>query len=128
MERKRKIFGLILIGMLLVFWSCATLNLTPKQAAAWMNNVYAAQYDEYLTWFDVIGKENGNPIYQLKAAIPEKQKKILQVKKKIFKELQPLLKSYSGYVASGSKSLLIGQTVERAVELIDQLIQMEGGK
>ena len=110
---------------------CATMNinLTPKQAAAWMNNIYSAQYDEYLTWFDITGYDADNkPIYKLKANVPDKQKGILKVKKPIFKELEPLLKDYSAYAATGIKTPLIDKAIARAVILVQQLVEMKGGK
>ena len=114
--------------VLVLFTACATLNvnLNPKQAAAWMNNIYSAQYDEYLTWFDkseVIGKIT----YTLKPNVPEKQIQILKIKKKILTELEPLLKEYSAYAASGNKTPLIDKAIERAVILVQQLVDMEGG-
>ena len=115
----------------MVIANCATMNinLTPKSASAWMNNIYAAQYDEYLTWFDITGYDADNkPIYKLKANVPDKQKEILKVKKVIFTELEPLLKDYSAYAATGEKTPLIDQAIERAVELVNQLVKMKGGK
>jgi len=121
-----------MLGMMFLLANCATLNinLTPKKASAWMNNIYAAQYDEYLTWFDVIGydKTTNKPIYKLKANVPDKQKEILKVKKVIFTELEPLLKDYSSYAATGIKTPLIDQVIARAVELVNQLVEMEGDK
>ena len=120
------ILGLSLIFLGFTIVSCATMNVTlnHKQAAAWMNNIYAAQYDDYLTWFDVVGTDvQGKPIYKLKANVPEKQKKILKTKKTIFAELQPLLNQYSAYAATGIKTPLIDTAIDRAVELVNKLIQ-----
>lgn len=132
MRTKRNSIFVLMLGMMFLVANCATLNinLTPKKASAWMNNIYAAQYDEYLTWFDVIGydKTTNKPIYKLKANVPEKQIEILKVKKVIFVELEPLLKDYSSYAATGIKTPLIDRVIARAVELVDQLVKMEGGK
>ena len=120
----------IFIGMvfMLAIVSCATMNvnLTPKQAAAWMNNIYSAQYDEYLTWFDKT-VEGDKTTYTLKPNVPEKQIQILKVKKEIFTELEPLLKEYSAYAASGQKTPLIDQVSQKAIALVQRLIEMEGG-
>jgi len=132
MKTKRNSIFILMLGMMFLLANCATLNinLTPKKASAWMNNIYAAQYDEYLTWFDVIGydKTTNKPIYKLKANVPDKQKEILKVKKAIFVELEPLLKDYSSYAATGIKTPLIDQVIARAVKLVNQLVEMEGGK
>ena len=132
MKAKRNSYLILMLGVMFLVANCATLNinLTPKKASAWMNNIYAAQYDEYLTWFDVIGydKTTNKPIYKLKANVPEKQIEILKVKKVIFVELEPLLKDYSSYAATGIKTPLIDRVIARAVELVDQLVKMEGGK
>jgi len=129
--RKRNSIFVLLLGMMFLVANCATMNinLSPKQAAAWMNNIYSAQYDEYLTWFDITGYDADNkPIYKLKANVPDKQKEILKVKKAIFVELEPLLKDYSAYAATGIKTPLIEQAIARAVELVNQLVKMKGGK
>ena len=132
MRTRKNSILILMLGMMFLLANCATLNinLTPKKASAWMNNIYAAQYDEYLTWFDVIGydKTTNKPIYKLKANVPDKQKEILKVKKAILAELEPLLKDYSSYAATGIKTPLIDQVIARAVELVDQLVKMEGGK
>jgi len=133
MLEKRNSIVILLIGLALswIVISCATMNvtLTPKKAAAWMNNIYAAQYDEYLTWFNVVGQDaNNKPIYELKPNVPEKQKEILRTKKKIFIELQPLLNSYSAYAASGISTPLMGEVVSRATVLVQQLVEMKGGE
>ena len=132
MKAKRNSYLILMLGVMFLVANCATLNinLTPKKASAWMNNIYAAQYDEYLTWFDVIGydKTTNKPIYKLKANVPEKQIEILKVKKAIFVELEPLLKDYSSYAATGIKTPLIDRVIARAVELVDQLVKIEGGK
>jgi hypothetical protein len=120
----------IILIFIFALASCATMNinLSPKQAAAWMNNIYSAQYDEYLTWFNVIGQDTNNkPIYALKPNVPEKQKQVLKIKKKIFIELEPLLKDYSSYAATGIKTPFIEKVIARAVLLVQQLVEMEGG-
>jgi len=118
----------IFVCMMVMLFACATMNvnLTPKQGAAWMNNIYSAQYDEYLTWFDKT-IVNDKPIYTLKANVPEKQIEILKVKKQIFSELEPLLKEYSAYAATGKKTPLIDQVSQKAITLVQRLIDMEGG-
>ena len=121
----------IFVCMMVMLFACATMNvnLTPKQAAAWMNNIYSAQYDEYLTWFDAkaTGLGDSKMIYTLKPNVPEKQIQILKVKKEIFIELEPLLKEYSAYAASGQKTPLIDQVSQKAIALVQRLIDMEGG-
>ena len=114
--------------VLVLFTACATMNvnLNPKQAASWMNNIYAAQYDEYLTWFDK-SEVTGKITYTLKPNVSEKQVQILKIKKKVLTELEPLLKEYSAYAASGNKTPLIDKVIERAVILVQQLVDMEGG-
>ena len=129
MKRQRLAMVMVICGIFLMGCATMNVNLTPKQASAWMNNIYAAQYDEYLTWFNQVGvDDNGKPVYELKANVPEKQIKILQTKKKIFVELEPLLKEYAAYAATGEKTPLIDQAAKRATALVQQLIEMEGGE
>lgn len=120
----------VFIGVLFIFAlvSCASMNvnLTPKNAAAWMNNIYSAQYDEYLTWFDKI-TVGDKTIYTLKTNVPAKQIEILKVKKQIFIELEPLLLEYSAYAASGQKTPLIDRVSQKATALVQRLVDMEGG-
>ena len=128
---RRNSYLMLVLGVMFLVANCATMNinLSPKQASAWMNNIYAAQYDEYLTWFDVTGYDVDNkPIYKLKPNVPDKQKAILKTKKPIFAELEPLLEKYSSYAATGIKTPLIDKAIEQAIRLVNQLVEMEGGK
>lgn len=118
------------ILLLFVVASCATMNvnMTPKGTSAMMNNIYDAQYKEYLSWFNVVGtNEKGEPIYKLKSDTPAKQIEVLKVKKKIFTELHPLLLAYSQYAATGEagKGIVISEVEARASALIQELIKMD---
>jgi hypothetical protein len=93
-----------------------------------MNNIYSEQYNEYLTWFDEVETIGGTEkAYKLKPNVPQEQIEILQKKKKIFKEVWPLLKSYSAYAVGGGRTQLISDAEKRATVLIQQLIDMDKG-
>lgn len=129
---KRVIFVIPIVLIFLVA-ACATMNVnvTPKQTSAMMNSVYSAQYAEYLTWFDIVGKDDqGKPIYKQKPGIPAKQIEVLQIKKKIFSELHPLLNAYANYAATGKagKGIVISEVEARASALVQQLIMMDKEK
>ena len=126
----RKTICIVPIVLFFMIAACATMNvnMTPKQISAMMNSVYSAQYEEYLTWFDVVGTDDkGDPIYKIKPDTPQKQVEVLQIKKKIFKELHPLLNAYAQYAATGKagEGVLISEVEARASALIQQLIKMD---
>ena len=105
--------------------STETVQITQRDTATWMNSIYNAQYADYLTWFvkDATGKT------VIKPGTPEAQKDVLVMKKQIFAELQPLLITYSTYVATGvaPSGTVIADVEARAIQLVNALI-MTGGK
>lgn len=106
----------ILFAVLVGASSCGTIpttmgGMTPKQNAAWMNNVYSRQYDLYLDQIlksDISSAERlslkGNPrmITQdmLRTNFSEDEAKMLKTKKDIFVTVYPLLASYNDFVRS----------------------------
>ena len=101
------------------------IKITQQDVATWANNIYNAQYDDYLSWFT----KNAEGTLVLKPNVPTEQKAILVAKKKIFMELQPLLIVYSSYVETGAvpTGMIIGDVEARLVTLVNTLIK-EGAK
>ena len=66
------------------------VDMTPKEKATLFNNLYVAQYDDYMQM--VTG-----------GVLSEEQKKVLRAKKKALVKVRPLLLQYSNYVAMGLK-------------------------
>jgi hypothetical protein len=107
---------------------CACSQLTAKKTSIWMNSMYNAQYNEYLTWFEA----DTNGKLRTKASVTEEQKEILRVKKRIFSELHPLLEVYSIYAATAEspRNFDMGLVEDRIIELINRLVLLtvqEGG-
>ena len=124
MKRKATTLFLFLCALMLV--GCTfNIKITQRDVATWANNIYNAQYDDYLSWFE----KNAEGKLVLKPNVPEEQKEILAAKKKIFMELQPLLIVYSSYVETGTvpTGTIIGDVEARLVTLVNNLIK-EGAK
>lgn len=83
-----------LILVLLALVGCAHVaekpwsERTPKEKAIWMDGIYNVQYDEY-------------QVRAARADLLEDERKVMRVKKQIFIEIWPLLKSYSKYAEAG---------------------------
>ena len=135
MFKKAGYLCVFLVTAVLLF-GCATFNfdLTPKQRAAWINNVYARQYDIYL---DQILKPEIDPISKaglmkdpsliktdmLRAGFTESEKEVLKVKKRIFFEVHPLLMGYNQFIATGQVPPMDLET--QIVNLITELLGEE---
>jgi hypothetical protein len=104
----------------MLFGCTYNIQITQRDVATWANNIYSAQYDDYLTWFDKQPDES----YVLKPNVPEKQIDILVAKKAIFTELEPLLVIYSLYVETGvaPAGTIIVDVEARLVKLVNDLI------
>ena len=114
--------------MLIVFLAGCVHNVkfTPEQTAMMWNNIYNKHYEDYLSWFNEIGKDaQGKPIYELKPDTSPEQIKVIQRQKQIFKKLQPLLISYSDYVRTGDSAIPITEVTRQIKELIQELIKEE---
>ena len=116
---------LLVLCALMLLGCTYNIKLTQKDLATWANNIYNAQYDDYLTSF----QKNAEGDLVLKPNVSAEKKKILVAKKKIFVELEPLLLIYSSYVESGTVSTgtIIGNVEARLVTLVNNLIK-EGAK
>jgi hypothetical protein len=117
-QKTTKIFLALCVVML--FGCTYNIQITQRDVATWANNIYSAQYDDYLTWFDKQPDES----YVLKPNVPEKQIDILVAKKAIFTELEPLLVIYSLYVETGvaPAGTIIVDVEARLVKLVNDLI------
>lgn len=123
---KRKTTTIFMILCLVMLWGCTyNIRITQRDVATWANNIYIAQYDDYLSWFEK--SPEGKLV--LKPNVPEKQREILAAKKEIFIELQPLLLIYSSYADSGTvpTGVIIADVETRLVQLVNNLIK-EGAK
>ena len=136
MFKKAGYLCVFLVAAVLLF-GCATFDfdLTSKQRAAWINNVYARQYDIYL---DQILKPEINPALreQLKANpkliekdmlrtdYTEAEKKVLKVKKRVFTKVYPLLMAYNEYLATGKIPPIELET--QIVNLLTDVLDEEG--
>jgi len=108
-----------------VTFFCACSSLTVKKTSTWMNSMYNAQYNEYLTWFE----QDAEGKWKSKSTVTEEQKDILRVKKRIFTELHPLLEAYAIYASTSEspKGFNMDLVEDRIVELINRLVLMTIG-
>lgn len=113
-----KVVPILLVVLLL----CACSHLTVKKTSIWMNSMYNAQYNEYITWFEA----DATGELRTKASVTERQKEILRVKKRIFTELHPLLEAYSIYASTSQspKNFNMELVEDRIVELINRLVRL----
>jgi len=119
---KRKTTTMFMFLAIVMLWGCTyNVRLTNRDLAAWANNIYIAQYDDYLSWFE----RNADGKLVLKPDVPEKQKQVLIAKQDIFIDLHPLLMMYSSYVASGTvpTGVVIADVEARLIHLVNDLIQ-----
>ena len=111
--------------LIAVTFCCACSSLNIKKTSIWMNSMYNAQYNEYLTWFekDAEGK------WKTRDSVTEEQKEILRVKKRIFTELHPLLEAYSIYASTSEspRGFNMDLVEDRIVLLINRLVMMTIG-
>ena len=112
--------GIALLIVLMFCFACSSMNL--KKTSSWMNSMYNAQYNEYLTWFEK--DEEGN--WKTRDTVTEKQKEILRIKKRIFVELHPLLDAYAIYASTSESPQGFDMRVieARIIELINRLVQL----
>lgn len=111
----RKKYYLLLLPFILFLFACAALNplpieqMTPKQRAAYFMGVYNRQYEDY----------------KAKAAMPdltEGQKEILREKKKILKEIYPMIQTYD-LIVSKSESIDLNNE-EQIINMLTMLEKM----
>lgn len=139
MKRKQLLNVFLVFSLVLVVMSCAggsipgMGDMTPKQQASWMNNVYSRQYDLYL---DQILKPEVSPAERiqlkndpslikqdmLRTNFEPAEAKLLDAKKNLFFQVHPLLNSYNEYVSSGGIPPV--ELEYQIVQLINQLLAM----
>ena len=117
MLRKNQLLSVGLIALLIVaIAGCSSLpglgDMTPKQNATWMNNVYARQYDLYLDQIllsSISAAERlqlkGDPSLikpeMLRTNFAADEAKVLKAKRDIFIQVHPMLKAYNEVVIAG---------------------------
>ena len=117
MVKRRFLALLVMVFMVAgcgIFGNVKNLKLsemTSEQKAVWMNEVYAAQYDDYKAMVVLPGLTNA-------------QKQVMRIKKKIFIEVWPLMNLYSGYVATGV--IPTAELESRIINLLNQLMSKGG--
>jgi hypothetical protein len=104
----------LVIFILMATVACQTPmgGMSQKQQAAWVNNVYARQYDLYLD--QILSpsisvaerqtlKDNPRLITQdmLRTNFSKDEAKVLKTKKETFEKLHPLLVTYNEYIVGG---------------------------
>lgn len=116
---KRKMNRVVLLSLIILV-SCS--QLTAKKTSIWMNSMYNAQYNEYLTWFEKDSEGN----WKTKDSVSEEQKNILRMKKRIFTELYPLIEAYAIYASTSQspKGFDMSLVEDRIVELINRLVTL----
>lgn len=109
----RKKYHLLLLSFILFLLACAALmpieQMTPKQRAAYFMGIYNRQYEDY----------------KVKAAMPdltEGQKEILREKKKILKEVYPMIQAYD-MIASKGESIDLNNE-EQIISMLTMLEKM----
>jgi hypothetical protein len=112
--------GAVLLIVVAFCFACS--QLTAKKTSIWMNSMYSAQYEEYLTWFE----KDADDKWKSKDSVTEEQKEILRVKKRIFVELHPLLEAYAIYASTSAspKGFDMDLVEDRIVDLINRLVHL----
>jgi len=125
-KSSRAVFAVYMVALIILVNGCTyNLQITTKDTASWMNSIYNAQYNDYLSWF--VKDANGNLV--VKPDTPDTQKVVLNRKKAIFTKLHPLLITYSEYARTGivPTGVIITDVEAQAIGYVNDLIA-EGGK
>ena len=136
MLRRNQLLSFSLVVVLaVVLGACSSLpglgDMTPKQNATWMNNVYARQYDLYLDQIllpSISAAERlqlkGDPSLirqdMLRTNFDADEAKVLKAKRDIFIQVHPMLKAYNEVVIAGG--VPSAELEYQLVQLINSLL------
>lgn len=136
MKRNQWLSVCFVVLIAVVLGACSSLpgglgEMTPKQNATWMNNVYARQYDLYLDQIlrpDISAaerlrlKDDPSLIQQsmLRTNFDADEAKVLKMKKEIFVQVHPMLKTYNEVVIAGG--VPSAELEYQLVQLINRLL------
>jgi len=124
MKTKSKIFGMLIVVLMIAACSLH-YTMTAKKVAIWANNVYSAQYDDYLAFFEP--KTPGDPPDQwiVKDNVSAEQRKVLAKKYEYLEDMEEAKNAINTFIAIGY--MPEGKTLESLErEIVNLVRKLEG--
>ncbi len=126
-QKSKQLFCLLFVVLLV---ACAGVQMTHKDYMGWAWSIYNTQFEEYKRMVGLGGvpstdlskltDEQKRKSEEAIAGLSEEQRTMLRLKKQVFTDLYPLLKTASSYVDTGK--IPPGEIENQINGLIDRLI------